>query len=110
MPSADPQGVTVMEPPAKQSRRPVRSGVKLLLFALIIYVFVLPLIPGFGKAAHELREVNPFMLAVGLGLEVAALYCYSLLTRAALGESGKFVSPMRLFRIQMSTKALGSVV
>ena len=108
-PSLTETGVDV-EPPVKLPRRPVRSGFKLLLFALVIYVFVLPLIPGFGRAAHELRDVNPFLLVIGLGLEVAALYCYSLLTRAALGDSGQFVSASRLFRIQMSTKALGSVV
>jgi len=108
-PTLTETGIEV-EPPAKRPRRRVRSGFKLAGFAVVIYVFVLPLIPGFGKAAHKLRDVNPFMLVVGLGLEVAALYCYSLLTRAALGESGSLVSPMRLFRIQMSTKALGSVV
>jgi putative heme transporter len=102
-------GVDV-EPPIKLPRRRVRSGFKVLLFALVIYVFVLPLIPGFGMAARELREVNPFLLVLGLALEVTALYCYSLLTRAALGESGNVVSSFRLFRIQMSTKALGSVV
>src|SRR4051812_29008133 len=102
-------GVDV-EPPDKHPRKRVRSGVKLLVFAVVIYVFVLPLIPGFRRAAHELKEVNPFLLVIGLGLEVAALYCYSLLTRAALGESGNLVSAIRLFRIQMSTKALGSVV
>jgi len=102
-------GVAV-EPPSRAPRRPVRSGFKLALFALVIYVFVLPLIPGFRRAAHELRHVNPVLLVIGLALEVAALYCYSLLTRATLGESGLFVSSMRLFRIQMSTKAIGSVV
>jgi len=108
-PSLTETGIDV-EPPGKAARRPVRSGFKLLLFALVIYVFVLPLIPGFRRAAHELRDVNPFLLVLGLGLEVAALYCYSLLTRATLGEAGRLVSSSRLFRIQMSTKALGSVV
>ena len=41
---------------------------------------------------------------------MAALYSYSLLTKAALGEVGHTVSSRRLFRIQMSTKALSSVV
>lgn len=97
-------------PSARPVRKPVRSIVKMTAFAVVIYLFVLPLIPGFRKAAHELRQVNPLLLVLGLGLEVAALYCYSLLTRATLGESGSLVSSWRLFRIQMSTKALGSVV
>ena len=94
----------------KSGRQPVRSVVKLLAFAAIIYFFVLPAIPGFRNAAHKLRDVNPVMLMLGLGLECAALYSYSLLTKAALGESGVLVSSWRLFRIQMSTKALGGVV
>ncbi len=95
---------------SKAPLRPLRSILKVVAFAAIIWFFVLPLIPGFRKAATELREVSPLLLLIGLGLEVAALFCYSLLTRAALGESGRLVSAWRLFRIQMSTKALGSVV
>lgn len=102
--------VTSASPVTRSGRKPVRSVVKLVAFAVVVYLFVLPLIPGFRKAGHELRQVNPFLLLIGLGLEIAALFAYSLLTRAALGESGRRVSSMRLFRIQMSTKALGSVV
>ncbi len=100
----------VMADTSKPPFRPLRSGIKVVAFAAIIWFFVLPLIPGFRKAAEELRAVNPLLLALGLGLEVAALFCYSLLTRAALGESGKLITTWRLFRIQLSTKALGSVV
>jgi uncharacterized protein (TIRG00374 family) len=39
-----------------------------------------------------------------------ALLCYSLLTRAALGPEGDKVTVLRLFRIQLSTKALGSIM
>ncbi len=106
-----PQGpVAVDQKRNKSGRQPVRSVVKLLAFAAIIYFFVLPAIPGFRNAAHKLRDVNPVMLIIGLGLECAALYSYSLLTKAALGDSGELVSSWRLFRIQMSTKALGGVV
>ncbi|HRE02722.1 MAG TPA: hypothetical protein PLV68_15575, partial [Ilumatobacteraceae bacterium] len=63
--------------------RPVRKALNLFAFAAIIWFFVLPLIPGFRKAADELSKVNPALLAVGLGLEVAALFAYSLMTRAA---------------------------
>ncbi len=103
-------GIEAADESVKAPRKPVRSVFKLIAFAVVIYIFVLPLIPGFRKAAHELRQVSPLLLVLGLGLELAALYCYSLLTRATLGESGKLVSSWRLFRIQMSTKALGSVV
>ena len=95
---------------AKVARRPLRSVVKMVAFAAVIYFFVLPLIPGFRNAAHELRRVSPLLLALGLGLELLALYSYSLLTRTALGESGSLISSWRMFRIQLSTRALSSVV
>ena len=75
-----------------------------------MHFFVLPLIPGFRNAAHELRKVDPLLLALGLRLQIAALFSYSLLTKAALGDSGKLIPSFRLYRIQMSTKALGGVV
>jgi len=96
--------------PLKPQFRPVRSSIKVIAFAAIIWFFVLPLIPGFRKAATQLREVSPLLLLIGLALQIAALYAYSLLTQAALGESSRIVSSWRMFRIQMSTKALGSVV
>lgn len=96
--------------PPRPRHRPIRFSVKLLLFVAAVWFFVLPLIPGFRKALSELRQVNPFLLALGLGLEVAALFCYSLLTKAALGDGGHLISTRRLFRIQMSAKALGSIV
>ncbi len=99
-----------MRSKVKPTFRPMRSSIKVVAFATIIWFFVLPLIPGFRKAAEELREVSPLLLLVGLGLEVAALFSYSLLTRACLGQSAHLVSASRMFRIQMSTKALGSVV
>jgi putative heme transporter len=91
-------------------RRPVRFTLKLVAFAGVVYFFVLPLIPGFRNAWTELIEVQPSLLLLGLVLQIAALFCYSLLTKAALGESGDHLSNMRMFRIQMSTKALSNLV
>jgi uncharacterized protein (TIRG00374 family) len=90
--------------------RPLRLTLKVAAFALIVWFFVLPLIPGMRKAASDLRTVNPWLLVAGLALQVTALFCYSLLTRAALGDSSHSVSRLRLFRIQLSTKALSSIV
>ena len=50
------------------------------------------------------------MLGLGLGLELVALYCYAPLMQAALGEPGAHLSSGRLFRIQMSTRSLSSIV
>lgn len=97
-------------PIARKPFKPVRLGVKTLLLALGLYFFVLPLIPGYRKAAGDLVTVNPLLLVSGLALQVGAWWAYSLLTRSALGEAGRTISRMRMFRIQMSTKALSNVV
>ena len=78
--------------------------------AVVIYFFVLPLIPGFRKAVDDLFEVDRSMLLIGVGLEIVALLCYSFLTKAALGPEGDKVPVLRMFRIQLSTKALGSIM
>ncbi len=97
-------------PPRPRRFRPLRLSLKVLAFALIINYILLPLLPDFRKAVNELSSVNPLLLSIGLLLQLLALLCYSLLTNAALGEAGHQISRMRLFRIQMSTKALSNIV
>jgi uncharacterized protein (TIRG00374 family) len=89
--------------------RPIRFGIKMALFALVLW-FVVGLLPQFLVAATELRNLNPFLLVLGFALEIIALYFYSMLTRAALGEAAAPLSGMRMFRIQLSTRALTNVV
>ncbi len=91
-------------------RRHFRLSLKLLAFAAVLYYFVVPLIPDFKNAWTELQRVEPLLLVLGLGLEVVALSCYAPLMKAALGEAGLPLSLGRLFRIQMSTRALSSIV
>jgi putative heme transporter len=97
-------------PPRPRRFRPFRFTLKLFLFVTIIYLASVTIIPGARKATSELRNVSPTLLGVGLFLEIAALVAYTLLTRAALGEEAHNISRARLFRIQMSTKALSSIV
>ncbi|MFM2071254.1 MAG: hypothetical protein RLZZ623_1517 [Actinomycetota bacterium] len=97
-------------PPRPRKYQSFRLTLKLVLFTGILYLALVTVVPGVRKAAHELRSVNPILIAVGFILEIAALYSYSLLTKAALGEAGHLLSSWRLFRIQMSTKALSSIV
>lgn len=84
--------------------------IKFVLAGAVVYFFVLPLIPGFRSAVHDLNRTDPVLLIVGIGLQGFSLFSYSLLTKAALGEHGHEVSSLRLFRIQLSTKALGNIV
>ena len=95
---------------AAPPRKHFRFTLKLLLFAAVLYYFVVPLIPDFRDAWADLRRVEPILLIMGLGLELVALYCYAPLMKAALGDAGIGLSRWRLFRIQMSTRALSSIV
>jgi putative heme transporter len=97
-------------PPRPRRFRPFRFTLKLLAFVAIVYFAMVTIVPGVREAAGKLRSVNPGLLLLGLLLEVAALFAYTLLTRAALGDEAKRISRARLFRIQMSTKALSSIV
>ena len=97
--------------PIKRPRfRPMRLTIKVVLFVAAIYIFVLPLIPDFQDAVHEIVRVEPMFLVAGFSLQFAAWFAYSLLTRSALGESGSQIARLRMFRIQMSTKALSNIV
>jgi Na+/melibiose symporter-like transporter len=69
--------------------RPVRFVIKIIAFVSVVYFFVLPLLPAFRDAFDQLLEVQPGLLVLGLGLQISALFCYSLLTRAALGKAGR---------------------
>ncbi len=80
------------------------------IFLLVFWLFILPIVPGFGDALSELGEVDTSWLLLGIALEFAALFCYSMLTHVALGQDANKVSIFTLFRIQLSTRALGSLV
>lgn len=103
-------GLTSAVEAIRSPNKPVRFALKTLAFILVFYLFFLPLIPGFRSAIDELGRVQPLWLVLGLGLQIIALYCYSFLTGAALADAGDHLSSWRLFRIQMSTKALSHVV
>jgi uncharacterized protein (TIRG00374 family) len=90
--------------------RRFRFTLKLVVFLAVVYLFVIPLVPGFRAALDEVRRVEPGLLLLGLGLEVAALWCYAPLTKAALGDAGTGLTLWRLFRIQLSARALSSIV
>jgi len=96
--------------PAPGRRRPWMPAVKVTAFLIVLWFFILPLIPGFSRAARDLREVDPWLLLLGLGLEMTAIFCYAPLMRVVLGEAGRGLSLARLYRIQLSTRAMANVV
>ena len=109
LPTGELPKMPLLGGPTKPRIRPIRFGIKMVAFALVVW-FAVGLLPKFVDAGSELRNVNPLLLLVGFALEIVALYFYSLLTRAALGEAAEPLSGMRMFRIQLSTRALTNVV
>ena len=90
--------------------RPLRFTIKALL-AIVLAVFLMPpVLTGFRQAADTIGTVNPALIAAGFVLQLLALACYSFLTRAALGTAAAGLSHARIFRIQLSTKALSNIV
>jgi putative heme transporter len=98
--------------PSKQrsnaTRNALRSFKVLAVFALAYYV-VVPQLADARKAAETLSDVKVEFLLMGLALQGCALFCYSLLTRSALPHNG-IPRLGTLFRIQLSTRAISSVV
>jgi uncharacterized protein (TIRG00374 family) len=94
----------------KKKKSGFRRTLQIVLLAAVVYFFVLPLLPGFRQAVEDLTQIDPYLLVVGLALQALSLFAYSALTRAALGHEGKHIGVLRLFRIQLSTKALGNIV
>jgi uncharacterized protein (TIRG00374 family) len=88
--------------------RPLRGGLSLLLFLLVVEVFVLPQLAGPRKALRQLGGVNLGYLLAAVPLEVAALLSYALLTRSVLPP--KAPKLFRIFRIDLSTLALSHVI
>ncbi len=105
-------GVQLKRTPADRRasrRRAIVRTFKVVATLLVVYFIILN-IPGLRNAVDQLGEVQPVLLVVGLALEIVALLCYSVMTREALGPAGHHLSVWRMFRIQLSTRALSSLV
>jgi putative heme transporter len=96
--------------PGKRRIRPFRFTIKALLLTVVGFFLLPPVLTGFRQAAETVSQVSPALLALGFALQLCALFAYSLLTRAALGSAGDRLSNARIFRIQLSTKALSNIV
>ena len=97
-------------PPRHRRIRPLRFTIKALLLIVVMVFLGPPVLTGFRQAADTIGSVNPAMIVAGFVLQFISLACYSFLTRASLGSAGKKLSHARVFRIQLSTKALSNIV
>lgn len=90
------------------TRRHVFRSVRVLALLVIIYYLVLPQLGNQRETARSLRNLNVWLLLLGLALQIAALLAYALLTLAALPH--RAIKLGTLFRIQLATKAMGNVL
>ena len=96
--------------PVRKARRRAFVNTLKVMTTLVLVYFIILNIPGLRNAVDQLSDVEPALLAVGLVLEFIALFCYSGMTRVALGPVGHTFPVLRMFRIQLSTRALASLV
>ena len=64
--------------------KPAKRIVKLLLFALVIHLFVIPQIGGARKALDVLSSVDPLLLAAAVVLETLSFVAYAKMTQLLL--------------------------
>jgi uncharacterized protein (TIRG00374 family) len=91
------------------ARKSLKRSAAVVIFLLVFNHLVVPQLGGARRAIHLLGNVNPFLLALALGLEIGAFVAYTQLTRATLPKDAP-VSRQTLFRIQLSTKAVTNLV
>ena len=90
-------------------RRAVKRTLFVMFFLFILYYVVLPQWARSRESADLIRQVNPFLLVLAVGLGVASLLAYTILTKVTL-PAEPHMSMFTIFRIQLSTKAVTNVV
>jgi uncharacterized protein (TIRG00374 family) len=83
----------------------------ILSLGSLIFVFEYLVIPQFASARnslHLLTQLNPFIVALGIGLEILAIYAYVELTRTVLYPYAP--SRYNTLRVNLAGLAIGHVV
>lgn len=89
-----------------------RAVKRTLLLVVTLFVFYYVVIPTFARSkesADRLAQLNPLWILLAVGLELASLLCYTVLTRVTLPPEPR-LSLFTIFRIQLATKAVGNLV
>jgi len=89
---------------------PVRRLVLLLASAFVVIHFLVPQIAGVHRAFYRLGQVDLRWLLLAVGLEVASILAYTMLTRSVLPHRGRLPRFDVLLRTQLSTLAVNHVV
>jgi len=88
---------------------PWSRALKPALFVVVGAIVWFRVLPEVREAVQQFDGVRPWLVVVGVALQVTAWATYSVLTRAGLREP-RSVSLGRLARIQVTTQAVGNTV
>ncbi len=75
----------------------------------ILFYVVVPQVAQQRLAAEALRRVNPLLVLLAIGFQIASLLSYTILTRVTLPPDPK-LRLFTIFRIQLATKAVTNTV
>lgn len=89
-------------------RRAVTRTLFVVVMLFVLYYVVLPQWAKSRESADLIRQVNPALLLVALGLEVASLVAYAILTKVTLPAEPK-LSLFTIFRVQLATKSVTNI-
>lgn len=97
--------------PAEKSggHKAIKRTLLVVAMLFIVYYLVLPQLVRGRESADLLKEVNPLLLILALGLEIAALGAYTVLTRVTLPPEPK-LSLFTIFRVQLATRSVTNLV
>lgn len=91
------------------SRKAIKRTLLFVAMLFIVYYLVLPQLVRGRESADLLKEVNPLLLILALGLEIAALIAYTVLTRVTLPPEPR-LSLFTIFRVQLATRSVTNLV
>lgn len=91
------------------SRRAVKRTLLVVFVLFVIYYVVLPQWARSRESADLIAQVNPLLLGLAVGLTIAALIAYTILTRVTLPPEPS-LSLFTIFRIQLATKSVTNIV
>jgi uncharacterized protein (TIRG00374 family) len=89
--------------------RAVRTTITVVVFLFVVFYLVLPQWARQKDTAEQLKDVNPFLLLLALGLQMTSLVAYAVLTRVTLPPRPR-LGLFTIFRVQLATRAVTNVV
>lgn len=87
----------------RQLNKPAKRIVKLLLFALVVHLFVIPQLGGARKALDVISSVNPILLVAAIALEGACFVAYARMTQLLLPPAHRPSLPIAFGAVMAST-------